>query len=155
MGWSLGCLLGLGNCGSMCRGGVEEGTVPLLADFQGLAWPLPPFQSLCPLLICNWRPFSCCPGCGSQDGWVCICTGSFFHHPNPHWVYSQKLSGFLFSSLKPRAAWSGLGLGSLTHKVSPDFYPPHMDVGLPVLPPLLPHCLTAPTPRLCPSYPSG
>ena len=63
----------------------------------GLAWPLSCFQSLHPLPICNWHHSSCCPGCGSQSGWVCMYTGSFFHHPKPHWVYSQKLCSFIFS----------------------------------------------------------
>ena len=42
--------------------------------------------------------------------------------------YSQKLWGLTFLMLEPWAGWSGVGLGSLT----PDCYPPHMGVGLPV-----------------------
>ena len=68
----------------------------MLADFCESAWPLPHFQSLHPLPVCDWHPSSCYPACGFKGEWVCICTSSFFHCPNSHWVYSQNLCSFIF-----------------------------------------------------------
>ena len=105
-------------CASMCRGGVEERTMLLLVDFWGLAWYSPCFQSLNPLSICDWHRSSCCPGCGSQGGWVCTCTSSVFRCPNPHWIYSQKLWRLIFLALVPCVEGTDVGLGVLTPEIS-------------------------------------
>ena len=76
---------------------------------------------------------------------------SFFHHPTPTDCYSWKSWRRIFPALEPWAVWSGLGLGSPAPKVlSPDFYPPHVNVGPPMPIPLLPLCTT---PRLPTSLP--
>ena len=76
----------------------------------------------------------------------------YFATPTPTGFYSQKLWRFIFLVLEPRAVWSGLGLGSLASKVSlPIFYPPHVNVGLPVPPPSPPPLYA--TPCLCTSPP--
>ena len=56
--------------------------------------------------------------------------------------YSQKLWRLQFLVLEPWVGWSGLGPGSLRYL--PNFYPPHVDVG----PPVLCLCTTLHTPAL-------
>ena len=143
----------------------------LSADFWGLARQLPLFQSFQPLPIYNWHPSSYCMGCGSQSGRVCVHSrlswepGSFFGCPNPHWVYSQKLWGFIFSStgtlgctVWPRAGITHLHGGPLVFIHNMEMW--DCLFCRPLLPcfPWLPTTtpiLWKPTPHLHPCYLSG
>ena len=144
----------------MCGGRVEEGTLPLLADFRGLAWHLPCFQSLHPLPICDWRPSSCCPGCGSQSGWVCLhCrlsweSGSpeFLQLPQRALIFTARsYEALFFLVLEPLGVWSDLGRDLLTHKMSPWFLSTTREFGTACsasasLPPACHHCATSSLP---------
>ena len=58
-------------------------------------------------------------------------SSSFFHHLQTRWFYSRKLWGLLFLALLPWAEDPDVRLGPLTTKTSlPNFYPPHVSVGL-------------------------
>ena len=153
---SLGCSPGQGNCGSLCGGVVEERTVSLLADFWGISWLSPYFQSLHPLPVCDWCLSSCCPGCGSQVRWVCMCWAllkkqQFFPPPQaPLGLHPEVMRLSLC-----HATLSGLGLGLLAYRVSPWFLSTTCECGaahsaschyLSASPPLAYHCHTKSSP---------
>ena len=91
------------------------------------------------LPICHWCSFSCCPGAESQRMLVCVSPvccrpfkssllriSQFLPPSQPSLCFSQqKLWGLIFLVLKSWAELSGLGS-------PPIFYPPQMDVGLPI-----------------------
>ena len=127
-------------------GGLGKGTVPLPV-FWGFAWHLPHFQSLLLLPTCEQRPSSCCLGVESQSGCVCVCfktmwalkqsflkTWQFLPLPKPTLVFTAcsygDLSFQLFGTLG-YLFWSGAGIAH-SQDLPPDFYPPCMNVGLPM-----------------------
>ena len=107
-------------------GGLGERTM-LLPGFLALT-----FFLVTPLIGGNWCPSSYCPGAESQRGWVFGRSKAMWTlqveypenpavssaAPTPPGFYSRKLWGFIFLALEPWTAQSGLGLGSLTLKVS-------------------------------------
>ena len=114
------------------------------------------FQALHPLPVCGWCPSCCCPGAGSQSGWVlrlCSLTKQsllkiwqFLLLPQPPLDFTARSYRDLSSQ-----CWTpglcGLPGAGITHFQDSfsNFYPPHLNVGPPMLvPPLLPPLLATP-----------
>ena len=73
---------------------------------------------------------------------------SFFHHPNPHWFLQPEVMGTFLPGTGTLGwvVWTGAGLPP-SQGIPPDFYPPHVELPIPIYAPLA-------SPPLCPSYPS-
>ena len=105
---------------------------------------LPWYQTLQVLPICHCCPSSCCPD--AEDQRMCVSPKSvagslrgdsweswnFFCHSNPHWFLQPEVMGIYLPGVEPWAGWSGLGLGSLTLKVSLPIFICHVCVGPPI-----------------------
>ena len=71
-------------------------------------------------------------------------SGSFFHHPNPHWILQPEV---MRASLPGAGTlgcmvWPGAGIAG-PQAIPPDFYPPRVNVGPSIpLPPEPPLCTT-------------
>ena len=158
----------------LCAGGLRKGTMllPGLWNFiqeEAVPWHSPWCQTLQFLPVWHWCPSSCCPDAVAQKEWVCVSPKSilgpwrgdswefhcFFHCPNPHWFLQPEVMGTYLPGTDTLGwvVWCGAGIPH-SQGIPPDFYLPHMGVGLPVL------CLRAfiplcASPCLHLSYPSG
>ena len=150
-------------CGSICRRGVGEGTMPLPGCWW-LAQNSPSFQSLHPLPIWDWCPSSCCPSGGSQSWWVCISSRTVWalwmdspekpavssFTPTLTGFYSQKLWGFIPQRWNPGLHNLAWGWDRLLLRYPSWFYPLHVNMRLPVplatttTALLLPQCILSP-----------
>ena len=150
-------------------GGLRKRTVllPGLWSFaweEAVSWHSSWYQSLHFLPICHRCPSSCCPHAESQSGWVCVSpktfvgplrgvsweSCSFFYCPTHHWFLQPEVMGTCLpgGGTWGWVVWSGARITGCWG-IPPDFYLPHMNVGLPILLPL--HA----TLWLCFSYPCG
>ena len=81
--------------------------------------------------------------CSSLSGVSCK-SGSFFHHPNPHYILQPEVMGIYLLGARALGCvvWSGAGT-TCFQGIPANFYPPHINVGPPV--PLLPPLCSPPT----------
>ena len=109
---------------------------------------LPWFQTLQFLPICHWCPSSYCPGAGAQREWIWVSpkstadplrgdgweSWSFFHYPNPHWFLQPEVIGIYFPGSRTLGwvVWCGAWMPH-SPDIIPNFYPPHVGMGLCVL----------------------
>ena len=145
--------------GDYLRGSCLSGTCPFASHFTFSLSPLMP-------LVC----FQHCPGAKSQRGWFCMSpksvagplrevswgSCSFFCCPTPHWFLQAEVTGTYLPGIGTLGwvVWSGTGT-ACSHGIPPYFYPPHVNVGPPVPPPLCTSpCFSKPL-YLHPSYLSG
>ena len=73
---------------------------------------------------------------------------TFFHYPNSHWFLQPQIIGVYLPGARILGCvvWPGAGLNH-SQGIPPSFYPPHVNVGIPI--PLPPTLHTIP----CPLYP--
>ena len=135
---------------------LASGDVPRRKLSPALA--LLPVTSLSP--VCHLCPSSCCLVLKPR-GWVCISPETFvgpsggvsresclfFCRPNPHWFLQPEVMGTYLpgTGTVGWVVWCGAGI-PCSPGIPPDFYPPHVNVGPSIPPPLHP---------LCPSCSSG
>ena len=126
-----------------------EGTMPLPGIWEeAVSWHSTWCQSLQCLPICHWCPSSCFLGAESQRGLACIShksirgpfrgdfweSYSFFHHPNSHWFLQPEVMETYLPGAGTLGSVVCCGPG-VPHfwGISPNFYPLHMGVGMPIL----------------------
>ena len=139
-------------CGTICGGGVGEGTMLLAQLLAG-------FQSPAPLLTNKLGP----SGADSPGGWFCVCSRTLWVSPMnssvslgisamsaPHRFFQSEGLRLYFPVLEPWIVWS-VSLPSCSSQFIP------MQIwDCPVLqPPALPQVLSTLAAHLCPSCWSG
>ena len=146
----------------LCGGRLAEKTM-LLPGLSSFTWeeavsPLAyvtslfPHMSLVPsqLLPLCWIPEGICISPKSVSGPLTGC--NFFHCLNPHWFLQPEVTGTYLPGTGTLGwvVWSGAGVPR-SWGMPPIFYPPHIDVGLPItvsaslcaIPCLSPHLSTS------------
>ena len=125
----------------LSRGAIASPTSSVLV--KAVPHLSPWCQTLQSLPVCHCGLSSCCPGAGAQQQWVWVspCTGalrgtawessSFFHQLILHWFLQPEAIGIYLSSTGTVgwAAWCGAVIPH-SQGIPPNFYLPHMDVGL-------------------------
>ena len=114
--------------------------MPLLVDFSGLAWPSPPFQSLTHFPYATLAPLAAV--LVWFPGWVGLPEFRALLRNQPFLLLAQPPTGFTARSYETSffpvlhgLAWCWAP--SLTRYL-PDFYPLHVNEGLPIPPATIP-----------------